>query len=77
MNQILEDNSSGTLSATSAEVAREGELVREVGRRRTFAIISRSDAGKTTHKILPWSPRDFRLAGDLETAPHLGDAIHL
>ena len=29
-------------------VVREGDVVREVGRRRTFAIISHPDAGKTT-----------------------------
>jgi len=30
------------------DVVREADVVREVGRRRTFAIISHPDAGKTT-----------------------------
>ncbi|MDH4234203.1 MAG: hypothetical protein OEV15_03590, partial [Gallionella sp.] len=44
----------GATLANSGEIAREGNTVREdtvareVGRRRTFAIISHPDAGKTT-----------------------------
>jgi peptide chain release factor 3 len=46
MNQTLQENI--IPSAGSGEIAGEAGIVREVRRRRTFAIISHPDAGKTT-----------------------------
>ena len=46
MNQSLQENI--IPSAGSEEIARTAGIVREVRRRRTFAIISHPDAGKTT-----------------------------
>ena len=48
MNDSSEEISVAKPSAGSEEIAREGDIVREVRRRRTFAIISHPDAGKTT-----------------------------
>jgi peptide chain release factor 3 len=46
MNQLSEENS--VASSDSEETANDAGIAREVGRRRTFAIISHPDAGKTT-----------------------------
>jgi peptide chain release factor 3 len=48
MSNSAEETSSSTPSASSEGIVREAQVVREVGRRRTFAIISHPDAGKTT-----------------------------
>ena len=49
--------STSTPSANPEGIVREAQLVREVGRRRTFGIISHPDAGKTTltEKLLLFS----------------------
>src|SRR5450756_2502261 len=48
MSDATEDTGPSTPSASSEGIVREAEIVREVKRRRTFAIISHPDAGKTT-----------------------------
>src|SRR3990172_7080362 len=48
MNDSSEEISVAKPSAGCEGIAREGDIVREVRRRRTFAIISHPDAGKTT-----------------------------
>jgi hypothetical protein len=48
MSNTAEQANTGTPSASPDGIVREAQVVREVGRRRTFAIISHPDAGKTT-----------------------------
>ena len=48
MSNSVEGIISNPISASSEGIAREAQVVREVKRRRTFAIISHPDAGKTT-----------------------------
>ena len=45
---IIDSTAPGAAIAGEGDVVREADVVREVGRRRTFAIISHPDAGKTT-----------------------------
>jgi peptide chain release factor 3 len=48
MSNAVEETNFSTLSASTEEIVHEAQVVREVRRRRTFAIISHPDAGKTT-----------------------------
>ena len=48
MNNSIEEISTNASAVSPDGIAREGDIVREVRRRRTFAIISHPDAGKTT-----------------------------